>query len=1805
MINPADPSDEQTFAYDFVYGMNTEQANVYQDVGAPILARAFSGFNGTIFAYGQTGSGKTWSMTGSTDKEADYGIIPRLNMALFQRVEEEQVTFPRKRFLVVCSFFEIYNEIIYDLLDDKPRQQTSGGGLQVKEHTVLGIYVKGLQEIVVETSEKIKALMAQGASNRTTGSTQMNAESSRSHSVFTIKIHQKDADDETKNLFAKINLVDLAGSERASRTGAAGARLKEGANINKSLSALGGVINGLVEKARGNSRVFIPYRNSKLTRVLQESLGGNSLCSMVATLSPAVTNFQETLGTLKYASRAKTIKVNAVKNEEQGQISKLNEEVQQLKAKLAAQMAEMQDQGATVDAQAAADKEELYRKQIAEIEAVSKQSWEDKAKVSQQYETDRKKFRKEKEAAKRQIEKERQRRIAMLEAKGDIEMSVKELGLPMVWAKDAAALTKQEAEVTEQRTLLHVFKTAVMADLKSWWNAHQQQQASANQHINQPADLDSANATAALTLAKSRLEQAQAKLGSLTKETQTLVALEDTLTASCDDLIARFERFAERASTKGAAPAGKDETASASASRERSLAKLELVQRQLKARKVSIERRIRTERRVIAVGAKQDFEAVDDSNSSDGDGCGRRDSGSSSSGTLQASTKLLQEALEEALKQDSTDDASLRRANELLLKACAALTLGGGDTPREQASKPVADPAAAAAAAAQATAAAAAVKAEEDHAFAMIAWAAEPASHAVNPRMITGGGESGRAHLRNGRAVAAAAAAGGVPGTASAEECQKHLVDAVRDLPWVAVSASASGISTVPASIQVLTAVEMPACTPGSAPTTAVPAADVVPAAAAEVVVTAPAEPIPAADTVSGAIEATYALLGRVVDWEALLHTTKLPSKLLNRPPVRFIHDIVAAVDKATGVFSDGADGAAGDENGETSAANDSAGAGDDGDATKCPGRSWGPAELESSSALADKSSRTAFLDRLIAFVRYTLTNGLSDDGEVRVDATAANISQGKMAEHTNELMQLLAIAALRHQQKQSPPQLQPPGEESKEEEVPVNADGGSGSGSGSGTSTSGCFVSAVAVLGSMDGTRWYPALAKDRTLLVLKNPDREGACTVQMPELHAEGCVLGGAVAGFRGRHFRLVVLEWQGADGGADGGERKEEGESAEGQEGRNGLVFMPTVLSKRDPPVAPPPSAPLLSASQSVPHVTKPNQSPSSSPPGAGGAGSVSGGQRGSTPTIDLGSVLRAMGGAVGVLLALTLARWRAEQQREQAKQQELREGVQLLEVQRREGERMRRRLKELEDREQEMLQKQRETEAEKAKTEEALKAAEKERDEKIVAGEEARKRGEEAEEARKELVKRLEAAERETEREKKGAKQQAEAAKVAEEARVAEALRQLATAEGLRQKLLEQLASKEKATEEGASAVELLEEGQRELQQSLAESNAAHQQRLAPAQAQAAASGKAQDEAEEAKAVAEAEARRAKDEATAALAKANAAEEKAEEAAARAKAAEVAMSLRVQEAEARESEAKAAAEVARAKARSKEEEITAEAERGVDEAAALRARAAGAEQAKTVAEETVASLEEKLLVLQTDGLRVAAEQTSAAQRLQAAVEARGRAEEAAAAAETAKEEAVAAEIRGQEEREEMHQQVQVAEEERDTARAKEEELTYQLGVAVDQLDDRAKGYVYLTDRCNDYQDEIDDLREQLERTEDLLESMKQNVVGSRKDDGGEHQAAGGGGGLGFGGGHGVYGATPVHTSPTSAYTAPYASPTSVYTAPSPAPAYVSPTSAYTAPTPAYSSPVPAQIAPIVPAAEEEEDEENYDDDFEDDA
>lgn len=481
LTNLENPSEKHQFGYDFVYGCDSFQESVFLDIGVPILDRAFGGYNGTIFAYGQTGSGKTFSMSGVSGNETLEGLIPRMNKSIFDRIQIEKQQHPNKLFLVECSFFEIYNEIIYDLLDSSGNGKKNKGGLEIKEHSVLGIYVKDLQERVVDSREEVIDLMAQGASARTVGYTQMNSESSRSHSIFVIKIHQKDSEDESKNIFAKINLVDLAGSERAASTGAQGDRLKEGANINKSLSALGNVINALVEASRMGKKVFIPYRNSKLTRVLQESLGGNSLCSMLATLSPANINYPETLSTLKYASRAKSIKVNAKKNEASSQISQLNEEIAALKKKLT----EQTEVTLGLDPKEKDDIVKAYEKQIQEMDRIRLQTWEDKAKLSKQHELERKRLAKEKALADQKIREERTRKWKLLEEKGDIELMLRALrdldrspsgvigatgcsSTEERWLEKAAKMKALESESKDHRTLIMVFKDSLHKDVDQW-----------------------------------------------------------------------------------------------------------------------------------------------------------------------------------------------------------------------------------------------------------------------------------------------------------------------------------------------------------------------------------------------------------------------------------------------------------------------------------------------------------------------------------------------------------------------------------------------------------------------------------------------------------------------------------------------------------------------------------------------------------------------------------------------------------------------------------------------------------------------------------------------------------------------------------------------------------------------------------------------------------------------------------------------------------------------------------------------------------------------------------------------------------------------------------------------------------------------------------------------------------------------------------------------------------------------------------------------------------------------------------------
>uniref|UniRef100_A0A3P8Y4Z6 Uncharacterized protein n=1 Tax=Esox lucius TaxID=8010 RepID=A0A3P8Y4Z6_ESOLU len=328
-----------TFAYDYCFWSMDEsekdkfagQDVVFHCLGESLLHNAFQGYNACIFAYGQTGSGKSYTMMGSVDSP---GLIPRLCSSLFDRTLQEQRE--GEGFTIEVSYMEIYNEKVRDLLDPKGSRQA----LRVREHKVLGPYVDGLSRLAVASYKDIESLMSEGNKSRTVAATNMNEESSRSHAVFNIILTHtlKDLRSGTSGeKVSKLSLVDLAGSERAAKTGATGERMKEGSNINKSLTTLGLVISALAEQGCGKNKTkFVPYRDSVLTWLLKDSLGGNSRTAMVATVSPAADNYDETLSTLRYADRAKSIVNHAVVNEDPNAriIRELREEVEKLRDQL-------------------------------------------------------------------------------------------------------------------------------------------------------------------------------------------------------------------------------------------------------------------------------------------------------------------------------------------------------------------------------------------------------------------------------------------------------------------------------------------------------------------------------------------------------------------------------------------------------------------------------------------------------------------------------------------------------------------------------------------------------------------------------------------------------------------------------------------------------------------------------------------------------------------------------------------------------------------------------------------------------------------------------------------------------------------------------------------------------------------------------------------------------------------------------------------------------------------------------------------------------------------------------------------------------------------------------------------------------------------------------------------------------------------------------------------------------------------------------------------------------------------------------
>ncbi|XP_058044857.1 kinesin-like protein KIF11 [Ahaetulla prasina] len=333
----ADKTSRKTYTFDMVFGAQAKQIDVYRSVVYPILDEVLMGYNCTVFAYGQTGTGKTFTMEGERSPNEEYtweedplaGVIPRTLHQIFEKLAENGTEFSVK-----VSLLEIYNEELFDLLSPTP---DVGERLQLFDdpRNKRGVIIKGLEEITVHNKDEVYQILERGAAKRTTAATYMNQYSSRSHSVFSITLHMKETTDgEELVKIGKLNLVDLAGSENIGRSGAVDKRAREAGNINQSLLTLGRVITALVERTP-----HIPYRESKLTRILQDSLGGRTKTCIIATVSPASINLEETLSTLEYAHRAKNIMNKPEVNQKltkRALIKEYTEEIERLKRDLTA-----------------------------------------------------------------------------------------------------------------------------------------------------------------------------------------------------------------------------------------------------------------------------------------------------------------------------------------------------------------------------------------------------------------------------------------------------------------------------------------------------------------------------------------------------------------------------------------------------------------------------------------------------------------------------------------------------------------------------------------------------------------------------------------------------------------------------------------------------------------------------------------------------------------------------------------------------------------------------------------------------------------------------------------------------------------------------------------------------------------------------------------------------------------------------------------------------------------------------------------------------------------------------------------------------------------------------------------------------------------------------------------------------------------------------------------------------------------------------------------------------------------------------
>jgi len=311
----------QRFCFDHVFNSSSTQENVFTKVAKNAIECVCQGYNATIFAYGSTSSGKTYTMFGNENTEINKGIIPRSCDILFQNINKSEEVIETN---IKCSFLEIYREQIRDLLDNHKNEV---GGLKLRKNNEKGVYVQGLIEKYVYNSQDILNTIKEGVSQRTTSSTALNSVSSRSHAVLTLIVSQKMSTGiET---ISKLHLIDLAGSENVNKSEVQGIGLSEAQTINKSLSCLGNVINSLLEKEREH----IPYRESKLTYLLQDSLGGNSKTILIATASLSSLCYSETMSTLKFAKRAKQIK-NLPKINKNESVSNLLQTIDILKKRI-------------------------------------------------------------------------------------------------------------------------------------------------------------------------------------------------------------------------------------------------------------------------------------------------------------------------------------------------------------------------------------------------------------------------------------------------------------------------------------------------------------------------------------------------------------------------------------------------------------------------------------------------------------------------------------------------------------------------------------------------------------------------------------------------------------------------------------------------------------------------------------------------------------------------------------------------------------------------------------------------------------------------------------------------------------------------------------------------------------------------------------------------------------------------------------------------------------------------------------------------------------------------------------------------------------------------------------------------------------------------------------------------------------------------------------------------------------------------------------------------------------------------------